>query len=102
MLINLQFHHAADAKKALEQLNGFELAGRPMKVGNVTAHLEANSGYHRFDTDELDRAGIDLSATGRLQLMFKLAEGSGLQVCFNNYTYLFQSSVIFYILQILF
>lgn len=23
-----QFHHADDAKKALEQLNGFELAGR--------------------------------------------------------------------------
>lgn len=56
-----------------------------MKVGNVTAHLEANSGYHRFDTDELDRAGIDLSATGRLQLMFKLAEGTGLQV--NNIFY---------------
>lgn len=74
-----QFHHAADAKKAMEQLNGFELAGRPMKVGNVTERTDGGSST-RFDADELDRAGIDLGATGRLQLMFKLAEGTGLQV----------------------
>ncbi len=29
----------------------------------------------QLDTDEMDRAGIDLGATGRLQLMAKLAEG---------------------------
>lgn len=74
-----QFHHAADAKKAMEQLNGFELAGRPMKVGNVTERTDGGSST-RFDADELDRAGVDLGATGRLQLMFKLAEGTGLQV----------------------
>ncbi|XP_030021440.1 RNA-binding protein 39 isoform X2 [Manduca sexta] len=75
----LTFHHAADAKKAMEQLNGFELAGRPMKVGNVTERTDGGSST-RFDADELDRAGIDLGATGRLQLMFKLAEGTGLQI----------------------
>lgn len=32
-----------------------------------------------LDTDETDRAGIDLGATGRLQLMAKLAEGK--QLC---------------------
>ena len=70
-----QFHNSDDAKKALEQLNGFELAGRPMKVGNVTERaMEAQVGG-QLDTDELDRAGIDLGATGRLQLMAKLAEG---------------------------
>ena len=70
-----QFHNSDDAKKALEQLNGFELAGRPMKVGNVTERtMEAQTGG-QLDTDELDRAGIDLGATGRLQLMAKLAEG---------------------------
>lgn len=74
-----QFHHATDAKKAMEQLNGFELAGRPMKVGNVTERTDGGSSS-RFDADELDRAGVDLGATGRLQLMFKLAEGTGLQV----------------------
>lgn len=63
----------------MEQLNGFELAGRPMKVGNVTERTDGGSST-RFDADELDRAGIDLGATGRLQLMFKLAEGTGLQV----------------------
>lgn len=83
-VVYLQFHHAADAKKAMEQLNGFELAGRPMKVGNVTERTDGGSSS-RFDADELDRAGIDLGATGRLQLMFKLAEGTGLQV---NYSIL--------------
>lgn len=76
-----QFHNCDDAKKALEQLNGFELAGRPMKVGNVTERLDLQQqGPSILDSDELDRSGIDLGATGRLQLMFKLAEGAGMQV----------------------
>lgn len=75
------FHNCEDAKKALEQLNGFELAGRPMKVGNVTERLDLQQqAPSLLDTDELDRSGIDLGATGRLQLMFKLAEGAGMQV----------------------
>ncbi|ALC38012.1 CG11266 [Drosophila busckii] len=74
----ITYHNADDAKKALEQLNGFELAGRPMKVGNVTERLDMNTSS--LDTDEMDRSGIDLGATGRLQLMFKLAEGAGLAV----------------------
>jgi len=61
----------------LDQLNGFELAGRPMKVNTVT---EKNEFFQMnpalLDTDETDRAGIDLGATGRLQLMAKLAEGT--------------------------
>lgn len=60
-------------------MNGFELAGRPMKVGNVTERLDVNT-TASLDTDEMDRSGIDLGATGRLQLMFKLAEGAGLAV----------------------
>lgn len=72
---NFQFHNSDDAKKALEQLNGFELAGRPMKVGNVTERSDSAQGPSILDSDELDRTGIDLGATGRLQLMFKLAEG---------------------------
>lgn len=79
--LSLQFHNCDDAKKALEQLNGFELAGRPMKVGNVTERLDLQQqGPSILDSDELDRSGIDLGATGRLQLMFKLAEGAGMQV----------------------
>lgn len=48
-----------------------------MKVGNVTERLDVNTNAS-LDTDEMDRSGIDLGATGRLQLMFKLAEGAGL------------------------
>ncbi|XP_071441012.1 RNA-binding protein 39-like isoform X2 [Hetaerina americana] len=76
----ITFHDAEDAKKALEQLNGFELAGRPMKVGHVTERSDSASGPSILDSDELDRTGIDLGATGRLQLMFKLAEGTGMQI----------------------
>lgn len=58
-------------------MNGFELAGRPMKVNNVTDRHEFSSGGPGIDeTDE--RAGIDLGATGRLHLMYKLAEGKQL------------------------
>lgn len=74
------YHNADAAKKALDQLNGFELAGRPMKVGNVTERLDIERNYNNLDIDELDRTGIDLGATGRLQLMFKLAEGAGLEI----------------------
>ncbi|KHJ40094.1 hypothetical protein D918_09853 [Trichuris suis] len=75
----ITFHNADDAKKAMEQLNGFELAGRPMKVGHVTEH-QASSFQPSLDSDEMDRTGIDLGTTGRLQLMAKLAEGTGMEL----------------------
>ena len=56
-------------------MNGFELAGRPMKVGHVTERQVEMQQNSMLDSDEMDRAGIDLGATGRLQLMAKLAEG---------------------------
>ena len=83
----------------MENLNGFELAGRPMKVGHVTERAgEASSAtganYNPYasgitssfsstanlDSDDLDHRGINLGATGRLALMAKLSEGSGLQM----------------------
>ncbi len=70
-----QFSDAECAKKALEQLNGFELAGRPMKVGHVTERTDASNASSFLDNDELERTGIDLGTTGRLQLMARLAEG---------------------------
>ncbi|XP_054285242.1 RNA-binding protein 39 isoform X2 [Macrosteles quadrilineatus] len=76
----ITFHNCEDAKRALEQLNGFELAGRPMKVGTVTERTDLSQGPSMLDNDELDRSGIDLGATGRLHLMFKLAEGTGMQI----------------------
>ncbi|XP_054715669.1 RNA-binding protein 39-like [Uloborus diversus] len=74
------FHDSENAKKALDQLNGFELAGRPMKVGTVTDRTDFTQGPSFLDTEEMDRAGIDLGATGRLQLMAKLAEGTGFEL----------------------
>ncbi|XP_037076998.1 RNA-binding protein 39-like [Pollicipes pollicipes] len=77
----LTFNKADDAKRALEKLNGFELAGRPMKVGHVTERSEvAAGGPNVLDSDEMDRSGVDLGATGRLQLMAKLAQGTGMQL----------------------
>ena len=55
-----QFHNSDEAKKALEQLNGFELAGRPMKVNHVTERSESQPGSSLLDSDEMERAGIDL------------------------------------------
>jgi len=82
----ITFNEAECAKRALDQLNGFEIAGKPIKlstVGNamdLTA-LSAFAGAPSFlDNDAVERAGIDLGTTGRLQLMAKLAEGTGLQV----------------------
>jgi RNA-binding protein 39 len=95
----IQFAHAEDAKRAMENLNGFELAGRPMKVGHVTerpgemigpggttfpqytAGISSSfSSSSNLDSDDLDHRGINLGATGRLALMAKLSEGSGLQM----------------------
>ncbi|XP_029906875.1 RNA-binding protein 39a isoform X2 [Myripristis murdjan] len=76
----ITFADAECAKKALEQLNGFELAGRPMKVGHVTERTDASTASSFLDSDELERTGIDLGTTGRLQLMARLAEGTGLQI----------------------
>ncbi|KAK3540249.1 hypothetical protein QTP70_028440 [Hemibagrus guttatus] len=76
----ISFADAECAKRALEQLNGFELAGRPMKVGNVTERSDGSSASSFLDNDELERTGIDLGTTGRLQLMARLAEGTGLQI----------------------
>ncbi|XP_041952822.1 RNA-binding protein 39-like isoform X1 [Alosa pseudoharengus] len=76
----ISFADAECAKKALDQLNGFELAGRPMKVGHVTERTDASTASSFLDNDELERTGIDLGTTGRLQLMARLAEGTGLQI----------------------
>ncbi|KAG5443854.1 RNA-binding protein 39 [Clonorchis sinensis] len=73
------YANSDDAKKALDQLNGFELAGRPMKVNHVTERGEY-AALSALDNDDADRAGVDLGTTGRLALMAKLAEGTGLEI----------------------
>ncbi|KAF6132502.1 RNA binding motif protein 23 [Phyllostomus discolor] len=73
----ITFSDSECARRALEQLNGFELAGRPMRVGHVTERLDGSTDITFPDGDqELDLG----SASGHLQLMAKLAEGSGIQL----------------------
>ncbi|XP_017399990.1 probable RNA-binding protein 23 isoform X2 [Cebus imitator] len=73
----ITFSDSECARRALEQLNGFELAGRLMRVGHVTERLDGGTDITFPDGDqELDLG----SAGGRLQLMAKLAEGSGIQL----------------------
>ncbi|XP_004474618.1 probable RNA-binding protein 23 isoform X2 [Dasypus novemcinctus] len=73
----ITFSDSECARRALEQLNGFELAGRPMRVGQVTERLDGGIDI-TFPEGEQE---LDLgSAGGRLQLMAKLAEGSGIQL----------------------
>ena len=45
-----------------------------MKIGNVTEKT-GEEGNNMFDVDEMDRYGFGMSATSRIQLMAKLAEG---------------------------
>ncbi|ELW69245.1 putative RNA-binding protein 23 [Tupaia chinensis] len=67
----ITFSDSECARRALEQLNGFELAGRPMRVGHVTERADGSTDITFPDGDqELDLG----SAGGRLQLMAKLAE----------------------------
>ncbi|XP_076323441.1 RNA-binding protein 39-like isoform X3 [Tachypleus tridentatus] len=76
----ITFYNSEDARKALDQLNGFELAGRSIKVGNVTDRSDYVYGASFLDSDELDHTGVGLGVTGRLQLMAKLAEGTGFEI----------------------
>uniref|UniRef100_A0A2K6JW12 RRM domain-containing protein n=1 Tax=Rhinopithecus bieti TaxID=61621 RepID=A0A2K6JW12_RHIBE len=55
-------------------------SGRPMKVGHVTEHADASSTSSFLDSDKLEGTRIDLGTTGRLQLMARLAEDTGLQI----------------------
>uniref|UniRef100_A0A5F9C2X9 RNA binding motif protein 23 n=1 Tax=Oryctolagus cuniculus TaxID=9986 RepID=A0A5F9C2X9_RABIT len=73
----ITFSDSECGRRALEQLNGFELAGRPMRVGHVTERPDGTTDITFPDGDqELDLG----SPGGRLQLMAKLAEGSGIQL----------------------
>ncbi|XP_036304608.1 probable RNA-binding protein 23 isoform X1 [Pipistrellus kuhlii] len=73
----ITFSDSECARRALEQLNGFELAGRPMRVGHVTERPDGGTDITFPDGDQERDPG---SAGGRLQLMAKLAEGSGIQL----------------------
>ncbi|XP_071657495.1 probable RNA-binding protein 23 isoform X1 [Patagioenas fasciata] len=72
----ITFSEAECARRALEQLHGFELAGRPMRVGQLSERPDGSSDVAFPEGPAEDP---ELPAP-RLQLMAKLAEGSGLQL----------------------
>jgi len=103
------FSDHASAKKAKEALDGFMLAGRPLKVtapeqnrndlsmDELKKRREAENapidfsqtGVHVkgqvnsqtvLDNEEVDKGGLSLGATGRLSLIAKLAAGTGLAI----------------------
>lgn len=74
----VQYREAESARRAKEQLNGFELAGKPIKVGEVTEKMDhsMNNITSVLDDEETDRGGIEMNANARAQLMAKLASGN--------------------------
>ncbi|KAI9291611.1 splicing factor, CC1-like protein [Neoconidiobolus thromboides FSU 785] len=64
----IQYRRMEDARTALAQMNGFELGGRPIKVGLVSDKGN-NAG---FSLDEAD-SGLALNSHSRTELMKKLA-----------------------------
>ncbi|KAG0087467.1 hypothetical protein BGZ93_010938 [Podila epicladia] len=82
----VQYQKAEDAKQALSRLNGYELAGRTIKVGMVTekgSHSQSNgvqqqyngSIDHSISIDDSDTAGYAMTNLSRAELMQKLARG---------------------------
>ncbi|KAK7468862.1 Phosphatidylinositol-3-phosphatase SAC1 [Stygiomarasmius scandens] len=66
----VQYKRAEDAKMALEQMEGFELAGRTLRVNTV--HEKGSIRYTQQDSLE-ESGGGNLNAASRQALMQKLA-----------------------------
>ncbi|SAM07601.1 hypothetical protein [Absidia glauca] len=74
----IQFRNVKDAKEALTKMNGFELAGRNLKVGMVTERSQQPTNSNFTGGSDLgplddDSAGMTLNSTSRAELMRKLA-----------------------------
>ncbi|THV07748.1 splicing factor, CC1-like protein [Dendrothele bispora CBS 962.96] len=66
----VQYKRAEDAKMALEQMEGFELAGRTLRVNTV--HEKGSARYTQQDSLD-ESGGGNLNAASRQALMQKLA-----------------------------
>ena len=75
---NLSFRSADDAKKVLEQMNGYEIAGKPLRIKIDEQQEEQNPAKVNVN-DRLDNK-LELGHSGRMHVMSKLAEGSGIEV----------------------
>eukprot|EP01113_Clastostelium_recurvatum_P040522 TRINITY_DN630_c1_g1_i5.p1 TRINITY_DN630_c1_g1~~TRINITY_DN630_c1_g1_i5.p1 ORF type:complete len:522 (+),score=147.61 TRINITY_DN630_c1_g1_i5:158-1723(+) len=99
----VQFKRAEDARRALEQCNGAELAGRPMKVGMVVSKKDGTDyvqgisagfggaglsgpvgmdtlGMNHHEGDFDDDRGLTVNAQSRQILMQKLQQSMGVSI----------------------
>jgi len=76
----VNFSNADAGKRAMEQMDGFELAGRPMKVNTVAERT--NDAMSLLDEERTEKGGIEMNSQSRASLMQKLAQthSSGMQV----------------------
>ena len=93
----VQYRDPESARRAKEQLNGFELAGKHIKVGEVTEKLDnsLSSMTSVLDDEDTDRGGIEMNANARVQLMQKLASGKLHGICIFNFPPLKRDDYIF-------
>ena len=63
----LTFTKSDDARRAIEQLNGFEIAGRPMKVANVTDKTPGTGGTEYSMLDDIETKGVNMGASGETE-----------------------------------
>ncbi|KAF9974293.1 hypothetical protein BGZ73_002309 [Actinomortierella ambigua] len=77
----VQYKNAEDAKMALQEMNGYVLAGRPLKVGMVTERGSHSNQQNRqnfndpsnnISLDDSDTAGYHITSQQRIDIMHKL------------------------------
>lgn len=73
----IQYKRAEDAKKALDIMNGYELAGRVIKVGLVSDKATNNMD---LNLDDSDTVGFSMNSYERANLMQKLSRSGEMQV----------------------
>ena len=69
-----QFRDSDAADKAIANLNGLELAGRAIKVGNITTGADNVMTIDSLDGEDSD-VGVGMTPQSRMALMAKLAAG---------------------------
>lgn len=78
-IVQVAFKDHRNAKKAVEQLNGFELAGLKLQVTPVTISRISNVESGAVSTlDDSDGVGMVMSSQTRTDLMLKLARDTDL------------------------
>ena len=97
----IEFKTSDLAENAMKHLNGFELAGQPIRVNYVNERSDA---METLDSEDMD-IGIGMSASSRASLMAKLSEGhnAGTYVCtvhtVHAYIYTYVNTCVFTIIR---